>query len=74
MSINDNRGCSVCPAGSENYEIFTTRLRGKRVKLVQYDYRTPDGELFSTVASSLTECRHRRDEWLSKREAAAGKG
>lgn len=39
-----------------------------------YDYRTPDGELFATVASSLTECRHRRDEWLSKREAAAGKG
>lgn len=74
MSIKDNRGCSVCPAGSENYEIFTTRLRGKRVKRVQYDYRTPDGELFSTVASSLTECRHRRDEWLSKREAAAGKG
>ena len=74
MSINDNRGCSVCPARSENYEIFTTRLRGERVKRVQYDYRTPDGELFTTVASSLTECRHRRDEWLSKREAAAGKG
>lgn len=36
MSMNDNRGCSVCPAGSENYEIFTTRLRGKRVKRVQY--------------------------------------
>lgn len=74
MSMNDNRGCSVCPAESENYEIFTTRLRGKRVKRVQYDYRTPGGELFATVASSLTECRHRRDEWLSKREAAAGKG
>lgn len=74
MSMNDNRVCSVCPAGSENYEVFTTRLRGKRVKRVQYDYRTPDGELFATVASSLTECRHRRDEWLSKREAAADKG
>ena len=46
MSMNDNRGCSVCPAGSENYEIFTTRLRGKRVKRVQYDYRTPDGGTF----------------------------
>ncbi len=66
MSMNDNRGCSVCPAGSENYEIFTTRLRRKRVKRVQYDYRTPDGELFATVASSLTECRHLRDEWLEK--------
>ena len=47
MSMNDNRGCSVCPAGSENYEVYTTRLRGKRVKRVQYDYRTPDGELFA---------------------------
>jgi len=74
MSMNDNRGCSVCPAGSENYEVFSTRLRGQRVKRVQYDYRTQDGELFSTVASSLTECRHRRDEWLSKREANTGKG
>lgn len=72
MSINDERGCSVCPAGSEKYEVYTTRFRGKRVKRVQYDYRTPDGELFATVASSLTECRHRRDEWLSKREAGKG--
>ncbi|MCX4265137.1 MAG: DUF3873 family protein, partial [Muribaculaceae bacterium] len=47
---------------------------GKRVKRVQYDYRTPDGELFATVASSLIECRHRRDEWLEKRQANAGKG
>lgn len=74
MSMNDNRGCSVCPAGSENYEIYSTRFRGQRVKRVMYDYRTPDGELFSTVASTLDECRHRRDEWLSKQEASAGKG
>ena len=38
MSMNDNRGCSVCPAGSENYEIFSTRLRGKRVKRVPVSY------------------------------------
>lgn len=74
MSMNDNRGCSVCQPGSENYEVFTTRLRGQRVKRVQYDYRTPDGELFATVASTLDECRHRRDEWLSKQQANAGKG
>lgn len=74
MSMNDNRGCSVCAAGKENYEVFATRLRGQRVKRVQYDYRTPDGELFATVAPSLTECRRRRDEWVAKREAKAGKG
>lgn len=74
MSMNDNKGCSVCPKGHENYELFTTRVGRKRIKRVQYDYRTEDGELFSTVAPSLIECRHRRDEWLSKREANAGKG
>lgn len=74
MSMNDERGCSVCQPGKENYEHFTTRLRGKSVRRTQYDYRTPDGELFATVASSLIECRHRRDEWLEKRQANAGKG
>lgn len=30
----------------------------------QYDYHHTDGELFSTLAKSLEECRERRDEWL----------
>lgn len=29
-----------------------------------YDYRATNGDLFSTVAPTLRECRHRRDEWL----------
>lgn len=33
----------------------------------QYDYRHTDGELFSTVAPTLEECRTRRDEWLKKK-------
>lgn len=32
----------------------------------QYDYRHTDGELFSTVAKTLDECRRRRDEWVAK--------
>lgn len=28
-----------------------------------------DGELFSTVAKTLEECRKRRDEWLSRKNA-----
>ena len=28
--MNDERGCSVCAAGSENFEFFTTRL-GRKV-------------------------------------------
>jgi hypothetical protein len=33
-----------------------------------YDFRTDNGELFSTVAPTLTECRKRRDEWLKSRK------
>ncbi|MDE6083026.1 MAG: DUF3873 domain-containing protein, partial [Muribaculaceae bacterium] len=36
-------------------------------KRYQYDYRHTDGELFSCVAPTLTECRRKRDEWLSKK-------
>ena len=34
----------------------------------QYDYRHTDGELFSTVAKTLDECRRRRDGWIEKKE------
>ena len=36
-------------------------------ELVQYDYRDSDGELFSTVASTLGLARMRRDAWLGKK-------
>lgn len=64
-TINDNRGCSVCEAGKENYTTFSTRLGRKQVKRVQYDYRTPEGELFSHVGKTLEDCRQKRDEWLA---------
>ena len=32
-SINDERGCSVCQPGKENYTTYNTRLRGKRVRM-----------------------------------------
>ena len=62
-TINHN-GCSVCAAGSENYTIFTARLGRKSVKRVQYDYRTPEGELFSCVGKDIEDCRRKRDEWV----------
>jgi hypothetical protein len=64
-SINDSNGCSVCPAGQENYTTFVA-FRG--TKYYQYDYRTPEGTLFSTVAKTLDECRKRRGEWLKNKE------
>ena len=72
MSINDERGCSVCQPGKENYEHFTTRLRGKSVRRTQYDYRTPDGELFACDGVDLDDCRKKRDEWLRRREGKKG--
>jgi len=54
----DQKGCSSCPAGRENFEEFFSN--GK--KFVQYDYRFPDGKLFSCVAPSLVRAREKRDK------------
>ncbi len=63
----DVKGCSTCPPGQERYEEFYSSIaRGKRV---QYDYRTPDGKLFSTVAKSIETARARRDLWLKEQGA-----
>lgn len=48
-------------------EPFYSAHRGRKVTRVIYDYRTQDGDLFSVVAPTLRECRHKRDEWLAKR-------
>ena len=61
-SINQN-GCSVCKAGEENYTTFRPAYRPNTV-LYQFDYRHRDNELFSTVASTLEECRAKRDKWV----------
>lgn len=64
-SINKN-GCSVCEHGKENYTTFSFSHRPKQM-FYQYDYRHTDGELFSTVAQTLEECRIRKNEWLSRK-------
>mgnify|MGYP002515561277 FL=1 len=66
--MNDEKGCSVCTAGKENFEYFTTRLGRKIYYRMQYDYRHTDGELFSCIGSDLDACRKRRDEWLKSKE------
>jgi hypothetical protein len=63
----DVNGCSTCPQGGEQYEEYYDRiLRGRRV---QYDYRTPEGMLFSCIAKTLEDARRRRDAWLEKQVA-----
>lgn len=58
----DQQGCSTVQPGQEQHEEFYSPIiRGWRV---QYDYRSHDGKLFSTVAKSLEQARERRDKWL----------
>lgn len=66
--MNGPMGVSRCAPGEERYEYFTVsdpvvrrRDGGERV---QYDYRTRDGKLFSTIAKTLEICRERRDAWI----------
>lgn len=66
--MNEN-GCSTCQAGFENYETYESRVGRRIVKMVQYDFRTEDGELFSCCGRTLEECRERRDKWLETRVA-----
>lgn len=35
--------------------------------LYQYDYRSSDGKLFSTVKKTYAECVAARDEWLGRK-------
>lgn len=62
----DVNGCSTTKAGQEQFEYYSDR-RGR--PMVQYDYRTPGGKLFSCVARSLEEARSRRDNWVSRQAA-----
>ena len=56
---------STLKNGCEQYEEYRDAIR--RRKMVQYDYRAKDGELFSCVRRSLEECREARDRWAENR-------
>ena len=43
------------------------KMRGRN-EIVQYDYRTKHGELFSCVGKDIASCRTKRDEWISRRQ------
>lgn len=51
--------------GEEQQEVFFSGVGRRRKKMVQYDYRAADGELFSCVRLSLEACRRARNEWLT---------
>jgi len=58
---SDIFGLSTCQPGEEQYEFFYSKSVGDY--LVQYDYRTKEGKLFSTVASTMEKARHKCRVW-----------
>lgn len=52
--------------GQEQWETFWSHIEEK--EFVQYDYRSPNGDLFSTVRRSLGECRRERRQWQAEGE------
>lgn len=61
----DKKGCSTCEAGSENYELYYSKIVKKN--LYQYEFRHSNGELFTTVKSTLKQCQSAKDEWLKSK-------
>ncbi len=67
QSLNRN-GVSITQIPGEEKFVKYRSGAFKGRTFYQYDYRHTDGELFSTVAKTLAECRHRRDKWIAKKE------
>ena len=59
----DIAGCSTCGNGEERYEEF----KYGKTKLIQYDYGSVHGDLFSCCKKTIIACRIARDEWLMKK-------
>ena len=67
QSLNKNGVSITQTPGEEKFVKYCLgAFRGQAY--FQYDYRHTDGELFSTVAKTLDECRRRRDGWIEKKE------
>ena len=67
QTLNKN-GVSITQTPGEEKFVKCRLSAFKKQTFYQYDYRHLDGELFSTVAKTLDECRRRRDEWIVKKE------
>lgn len=55
----------TCAPGCEQWEVF---IDSRGQTMIQYDYRTRYGELFSCVAYDVNSARKKRDAWRLKRE------
>lgn len=57
-----------CPPDGELWRGFTVSgypsARAAKQAYVEYNYRSPSGELFITTARTLAEARQKRDRWM----------
>ena len=66
QSLNKNGVSITQTPGEEKYvKCCLGAFRGQIY--YQYDSRHTDGELFSTLAKTLDECRRQRDKWIEKK-------
>lgn len=63
----DKDGRSTCKPGEEHWEEYWSFTLGKN--LIQYDYRTPGGKLFSCIDLSLDLARKQKNKWLERNPA-----
>lgn len=61
MTTPTMQAFTLKPGEEQHHEYFSDVL--KRY-MVQYDYRSKDGRLFSTVAPTLETAKERRNRWL----------
>ena len=57
--------------GQEQFERYQSTVVNRR--MVQYDYRHTDGDLFSCVAHTLLQARRKRDRWLEAKSISASR-
>ena len=73
MQTLTNNGVSITQTpGKEKFVKCLLGVLGGHIYF-QYDDRHTDGELFSTVAKTLDECRRRRDGWIAKKNGVINK-
>lgn len=60
-------GVSTTRNGEEQFERFAYGRGRNRKHAYMYEYRTPDGELFSICKATVEECRAARDRWMKNR-------
>lgn len=65
--LTQNGITTTTEPGQEQWETFTAHLSRRPEQRIQYDYRHPDGQLFSCVKKTLAECRAARDQWLKSK-------